>query len=320
MREQLQIANASALATVRQLLQRGAEFLSGAGVESARLDAELLLSRLLGWSREELWLKDQALVEAAQMRRFEFALRRRARREPIAHITGVKEFWSLDFVVGPEVLVPRPETELLVEVAIGLLNDRKRDSLPPLSLPLGKGEIKRGCAERTPKILDLGTGSGAIAVSLAREPGDVAIWASDVSQEALEVAQANARRHGVQDRIRFVEGDLFEPVRDRSGFFQMIVSNPPYIRRGEFAALPREIRDFEPRIALDGGLDGLDFYRRIIEQGQCPLAPGGFMALEIGADMADEVCQLFSVVGCYSRASVYRDYSGQDRAVVARKL
>jgi release factor glutamine methyltransferase len=301
MREQLQIADASTPATVRRLLQRGAEFLSGAGVESARLDAELLLSRLLGWSREELWLKDQALVEAAQMRRFEFALWRRGRREPVAYITGAKEFWSLDFLVGPEVLVPRPETELLVEIALGLMK----------SLEVSDSKLR---------VLDLGTGSGAIAVSLAKENDRVEVWATDLSTGALKVAAANAARHGVREKIHLLQGDLFGPLKGCWGSFHMILCNPPYLRRNEIQDLPPEIRDWEPRSALDGGVDGLHLYRRIIRQGHLYLADGGMIALEIGADMADEVCQLFSSAGCYSTGSAYRDYARRDRVVVARKL
>jgi len=301
MREQPQIVDIGALATVRQLLRRGTEFLSGVGVQSAHLDAELLLSHLLGWSREKLWLKDEAFLEATQIQLFELALRRRARREPVAYITGAKEFWSLDFVVSPEVLVPRPETELLVEIAFGWIR----------SLEVSGSKLR---------ILDLGTGSGAIAVSLLRERNDAEVWATDLSGEALEIARVNAARHGVEEKIHLLQGDLFEPLRSRRGWFHMILSNPPYVRRNEIQNLPPEVRDWEPRPALDGGVDGLDRYRRIIWEGHLYLANGGMIALEIGADMADEVCQLFSGVGCYSRGSVYRDYSGRDRVIVARKL
>lgn len=306
--------------TIRQLLQQGTGFLSRMGVESARLDAELLLGKVVGCGREELYLNYEMALKAGEKDLFQRALQRRARREPVSYITGHREFWSLDFLVTADVLVPRPETELLVEVAIGLLNGRKRDSLPPLSLPLGKGEIKRGCAERTPKILDLGTGSGAIAVSLAKERSDVEIWATDLFPGALEIARANVARHGVNERTRFLQGDIFEPVEGWSGFFHMIVSNPPYVCRGEIQDLPPEVRDWEPRSAWDGGWDGLDLLRRIIQDGHLYLKEKGFMALEIGADMGEKVCRLIESVGCYSEGSVYQDLAGRDRLVVTRKL
>jgi len=307
-------------ATARQAIQAGAALLSRAGVEGARLDAELLLAEALGFDRSKLYLNYELALDPRAQERFCSLLARRMGGEPVAYITGRREFWSLDFLVNRATLVPRPESELLVEVAIRLLSDRRRHAGPPLDLPLAKGEMKRGCAEHKPKILDLGTGSGAIAVSLAREIADVEIWATDVSVEALEVAERNARRHGAEEKIHFLSGDLFEPVRDRRGFFQMIVSNPPYVRRGELDRLAREIRHFEPRIALDGGEDGLDFYRRIIQEGCLYLAPGGFVALEIGAEMGAEVGRLFADVGCYSEARLYADYAGRDRVVSARKL
>lgn len=304
--EQPGITETSGLATVRQLLRRGAEFLSEIGLESARLDAELLLSHVLGWSRERLWLDDKVPLEPTQRELFEQALRRRARMEPVAYITGVREFWSLDFLVTADVLVPRPETELLVEVALGLI----------------EAESQMGLFQRTGKlqILDLGTGSGAIAVSLAKERRDVEIWATDLFPGALEVAQANAARHGANERTRFFQGDLFEPVKGWTDFFHMIVSNPPYICRGEIQDLPPEVRDWEPKSALDGGPDGLDLLRRIIQDGHLYLREEGFMVLEIGADMGEKVCRLIESVGCYSEGSVYQDLAGRDRLVVTRKL
>ena len=287
--------------TPRRALEQAAGALSRAGIESARLDAEVLLAHALGVTRDKLYLDYDAPLAADRQERFSSLIGRRCRREPVAYLTGRREFWSLDFLVTPAVLVPRPETELLVETALGLIGETT-------ILDLGF------------RILELGTGSGAIAISLAREKPAAEIWATDISPAALEVARANASRHAVANKIHFSAGDLFEAVSDRRGFFSMIVANPPYIRSDEFDRLPRAVRDFEPRIALDGGSDGLDFYRRIVQVGRLYLASSGLVLFEIGADMADEVVRLFADAGCYSLARVYQDYAGRDRVVSARKL
>lgn len=287
-------------ATLRQALRDGAAFLAQSGVESARLDCELLLGKVLGRRREGIYAHDEAPLAAAERELFNLALRRRARREPLAYITGEREFWSLAFFVTPEVLVPRPETEVVVETALRLL--------------------ARSTGSQSPsRLLDLGTGSGAIAVSLAKERAGAEIWATDFSPKALEIARANAAGHGVGARVHFLLGDLFEPLSDKRDFFDLIVSNPPYIRRGEIENLPPEIRDWEPRSALDGGVDGLDFYRRIVGEGHLYLRERGLVILEIGADMADGVCRLFRGLDCYGDISVRQDYAGRERVVCARK-
>lgn len=285
--------------TVRQALREGTEFLSRMGVESARLDAELLLGKAVGCGREELYLNYEVPLKASEKTRFRQVLQRRARREPIPYITGHQEFWSLDFLVTQDVLVPRPETELLVEVALDHMGQLDKD------FPL--------------KILDLGTGSGAIAISLAKERSGAEIWATDLSAGALEIAQANAVGHGVKEKIHLLRGDIFEPVEGRRGYFHMVVSNPPYVRREEIRTLPPEVRDWEPESALDGGLDGIELYRRIIHEGYLYLVDGGFMVLEIGADIRDRVSRLFASVGRYSESLVYQDWADRDRVVVVRK-
>jgi release factor glutamine methyltransferase len=286
--------------TVRETLGEAATLLAGAGIESARLDVELLLAEVLGVERSKLYLNREASLDPRARERFNSLVSRRMRGEPVAYIAGRREFWSLDFLVTPAVLVPRPETELLVEVAVGLF------------------EAESHISDRKFQILDLGTGSGAIAISLAKEIAAAEMWATDISLEALEIARANARRHGVDARINFFSGDLFAPVEDRGEFFHLIVSNPPYVRRDAFAALPRDVREFEPRVALDGGADGLDFYRRIISQAPRCLAAGGFVALEIGADMGEAVARLLAGAGCFTAARIERDNSGRDRVVVAQ--
>jgi release factor glutamine methyltransferase len=288
--------------TIREALRDATALLSGAGIDGARLDAEVLLADALGCDRSKLFLRAEQPIAARALEQFRSLLARRASGEPVAYITGRREFWSRDFLVTPAVLVPRPETELLVETAIGLFEAESQI----LDLKL--------------KILDLGTGSGAIAVTLARELDGAEMWATDISSDALEVARSNARRHGVEEQIHFLAGSLFEPVRDRPSFFDAIVANPPYVRRDELVALPRDVRDFEPRVALDGGPDGLDFYRRIIPEAGRYLAAAGFFVVEIGADMDEEVTRLFAAAGGYAPPRLCKDYAGKDRVVCARKI
>jgi release factor glutamine methyltransferase len=281
------------------VLEVGEKYLAGRGIESARLDAELLLCMVVECRKERLYLDHERPLGEHEEQLFQRLLQRRGRREPISYITGRKEFWSRDFFVSPNVLVPRPETELLVDVSLKVLGESSE-----------KGPVK---------ILELGTGSGVIAVSLSKEWSEAEIWATDISREALKISATNATRHGIRDKLRFLQGDLFEPVKERAGLFHLIVSNPPYVRRGEFANLSSEVREWEPRLALDGGADGLDFYRRIISEAPLYLANGGFLALEMGADMARDLLGLIGQVGAYSETCIYQDYAGQDRVVVARK-
>ena len=220
-------------------------------------------------------------------------------REPTAYITGNREFWSLDFRVSPDVLIPRPETELLIEVALRL--------------------AKEICSARSPRIIDLGTGSGAIAVALASELTSAEIVATDISAEALVVATVNAVRNGVAERIRFVQGDLFDPIQPEKPA-DLVVSNPPYIRRSDIDMLVPEVSRWEPRYALDGGLDGLEYYRRIAAQAFRYLAPHGALAVEIGAGMSQAVAALFQDAAECAAVNIYNDYAGIERVVVARKV
>jgi release factor glutamine methyltransferase len=292
-------AEAVELRTIRTALLKGRQFLLAAGVESASLDAEVLLADVLGAEKTELYLKIETPLKIEDERRFWERLHRRARREPVAYITGQKEFWSVDFVVAPDVLIPRPETELLVEVAL--------EYLKPIR------------SKTPPKILDLGTGSGAIAVSLAKEGLDARLWAVDISSSALEIARVNGNRHVEAGRIKFLQGDLFEPVRAEKNVFDLIVSNPPYIRTGELATLAPDIRDWEPRTALDGGADGMDYYRRIVGEAHYFLSSGGALVLEISADVSQAVVDLFTDCGCYQPPSVYADLAGKDRLIAAMR-
>ena len=284
---------------LREVLLAGARQLIDAGIDTARLDAEALMCHALGMGKAELYRDLDAELKPEHERRFRELLRRRTRREPIAYITGQKEFWSMDYRVTPDVLIPRPETELLVEVAL------KRSKLCGGAAPV--------------KILDLGTGSGAIAIALAKELPAARIAAVDVSTAALEVARRNSARHGVAGRIRFLHGNLFEPIAAKRQTFDLIVSNPPYIRSGELSDLSPEVRRWEPIAALDGGIDGLDYYRRIIAEAHRYLEARGHIILEISADMGNAVTDLFACAGCYALAFTYQDYAGRDRVIATTK-
>jgi release factor glutamine methyltransferase len=284
---------------VRQALLHAAQVLRDADIETSHLDAEVLLQHVLGLGRSELYtLMDSPLIDASKRRHFWRLIERRAAQEPVAYITGRKEFWSLDFVVTRDVLIPRPETEFVVDIALRHLGRA------------GKQEAGSG--------LDLGTGSGVLAVCLAKECAGMRMTAIDISYPALAVAQDNSQRHGVADRIQFLCGDLFQPLS--RGDYRLIVANPPYVRRPELTALPADIRKWEPMIALDGGVDGLEFYRRIVGAARHYLASGGRLVVEIGADMGEAVAALFSTAGGYAAISVNRDYAGCDRVISAIKV
>jgi len=272
--------------TVLKVLQWTAGYLREKGIEESRLDAELLLSDALGLDRVGLYLNYDRPLTAAELDLFRKGVSRRAKREPLQYILGRVEFWSLPFVVTPAVLIPRPDTEILVEEA-----------------------LKRANAEAA--ILDVGTGSGAIAVALAHELPEAAVEGVDISPEALEVASKNARRNGVDGRVRFRKADLGSLPE---GPFDLIVSNPPYIPGGELAALMPEVRDFEPRLALDGGGDGLDCFRLLARQGPSRLRSGGWLLLETGVGQASAVQELLIEAGLLDVFS-RNDYAGIPRVV-----
>jgi release factor glutamine methyltransferase len=286
--------------TVRGVLMDSTRFLRDEGIESARLDAEVLLGHALDKEKADIYLGMESTLNDSDEKIFRELLTRRAKGEPVAYITGHKEFWSLDFVVTPDVLIPRPETELVVELTLeGAIMATTK---PPL------------------KILDIGTGSGVIAIALAKELPAAEIWAVDVSAAALNIAELNARWHGVAERIKFLDGDLFDPITELGHRFDVIVSNPPYVLSKEIANLGREVRDWEPKMALDGGPDGLDCYRRIIGGAHTYLAPEGRVLLEIGEDLGPAVAGLFVRAGGFEAATIFQDYAGKDRVIGASKI
>ncbi len=271
------------------MLREASGVLAAAGIDTARLDAEILLAHACGVSRAQL-VSGAIRIDADAAEEFHRMIALRASREPLAYIIGRKEFFSLDFEVTPVVLIPRPETETLVDVALRFLE-------------------MRSCA----RILDIGTGSGAIAVALAMNAPDAKIIATDISEEALEVARRNAIRHRCEDRIEFIAADLFP---DSDSRFDLIVSNPPYVAEADLDTLQPEIRLHEPRVALVFGKDGLDMYRSIATGCRSRLNPDGAVMVEIGAVQAFSVEALFRRAG-FSNIDAVRDLAGIERVIRA---
>jgi len=272
------------------MLDEAVLILGDVGIDTARLDAEVLLAHACGVSRVSL-MTGSTNVDADAAENFRTMIARRAAREPVAYIIERKEFFSLDFEVTPAVLIPRPETETLVEAALKFLATR-----------------------REPRILDIGTGSGAIAIAIAVNSPEARIKATDISKEALEVAHRNAIRHRCEDRIEFVGADLFPDGHPR---FDLIVSNPPYVAEADLETLQPEIRLHEPRHALLDGSDGLEFYRRIGTESRSRLNPDGAVMVEIGAGQASDVEALFRRAG-FSNIDAIRDLARIERVICAR--
>ncbi len=256
-------------------------------------DARLLLAAASGLDLATLIARDRDAMPAIEQARYDAYLKRRADGEPVACILGEVEFWGLRLKLNAATLVPRPDTETLVEAALEAARQ-----LPP-----------------NITIADLGTGSGAIAVALLTELAQARAVATDLSEDALGVARENAERHSVADRIRFVRADFAEDI---GGPFDIVVSNPPYIRSDSIAGLPAEVREHDPRAALDGGVDGLDAYRAILSRAGKLLAESGVLALEVGCDQADSVAALCRRSGL-SRVDFRRDLAGRGRVVIARE-
>lgn len=283
--------------TILEAIQRSTDFLAKKGVESPRLQVELLLAHVLKMPRMKLYLSFERSLSGAEENLSRELVLRRSRREPLQYIIGSAVFCGLELAVGPGVLVPRPETELLAERAWKFLEP----------LPAGR-EI---CA------LDLGTGSGCLAIALVVHAPQAKVDATDLSKEALETARQNAARHQVTERIAFRQSDGFAALTGQPQY-DLIVSNPPYIATAEIESLQPEVRDFEPRLALDGGPDGLDFYRRIAADASPFLRPGGRVMLELNDHGAE------SVAGIFERAewkveAVEPDYNRFQRIFIAHK-
>lgn len=290
--------------TVLELLRWTTDYFKRHGIESARLDAELLLAHALETERLRLYVDFEKPVLPVERERYRELVRRRAsQRVPVSILLGEREFWSLSFKVTSDVLTPRPDTETLVEAALGKCRsrgdraragDREATSPDPENPRAAEGDPARPGVDYRGRILDLGTGSGAIALSLLQELPHADVTATDLSQAALQIAAENADRLPHGERVRFLHGDLFEPVANER--FDLVVSNPPYVARRESESLPPELAH-EPEMALFGGEDGLDVIRRLVAAAGSHLSPDGWLLIELAPDQAGTVEQMLAGAG-----------------------
>jgi release factor glutamine methyltransferase len=279
--------------TVAEAVEHAGRRLEAAGIAAASDDAERLLRHVLGWDRARVLAEARAPLAPAQLAEFGALVGERARRRPLQHLTGRQAFWRHEFLVSPEVLIPRPETEALVEEALS-------------RMPAGSAAV----------VVDVGTGSGCIALSLAADRPGAEVHAVDLSRAALEVARENERRLGLEGRVRWQEGDLLETAR---GPFDLVVSNPPYVDPRTRAALEPEVRDYEPALALFPPGEPYAVYRRLVPQASALLRPGGALLLEVGLGMADAVEDLARGAGLAVEPT-RPDLQGIPRVVVATRL
>ena len=284
-----------------RLLEKSRGYLEDKGVEGARLSVELLLSYALGCERIQLYTSFEQPVPELVLARFRELVKLRAEQVPVGYLTGKAYFYSLEFSINPDVLIPRPETELLVEQVIN---------------------ICRTSHFANPGILEIGTGSGCVAIALAKNLAHAEVVATDISGSALAVAKDNAQRHELGERIRFVQGDLFEALSEegkRPGGFDFIVSNPPYISREQIPDLPREVREYEPRVALLAGDEALAVHRRIVDGAEGYLAPQGKLLMELGHEQAQAARGLLEQSSYLSEVRTVRDLQGHERVVIGEK-
>ncbi|MBR2215789.1 MAG: peptide chain release factor N(5)-glutamine methyltransferase [Selenomonadaceae bacterium] len=281
--------------TIGRVLKWTTEYLASKGVETARLDTEVLLSHVLQKPRIYLYVHFDEPLQKGELAVLRELIKKRAARMPVSHILGRREFMGLTFKVTTDTLSPRPETEILVEAA--------------------KNRLKNEIAATEPVIFaDIGTGTGAIALSLLNLLSEARAVAVDISPTALAVAKENAENLGLSERVEFLPGDLTAPLGSRR--FAAILANPPYIPEHEIEGLSPEVKNYDPRLALAGGQDGLDFYRRLVAEGQKNLLPGGFMAFEVGLGQAEKVRGLATQAGGLRDSQILPDYAGIPRVVV----
>jgi release factor glutamine methyltransferase len=280
--------------TIHDLVRGARERFVGAGISAslAGLDAELLARRVLGWDQARFLADRHQNATSTFVLKYEPLVARRERREPVSYILGTREFWGLDLEVGPDVLIPRPETELIVEEAIALVG---RDARP--------------------LVFDIGTGSGCLAIALAREIPGARVVATDVSPHALKVARRNAERHGVRERITFVETSFLDGIDNAA---DVIVANPPYVPSVSESGLTPEVRDYEPPVAVFSGEDGLDALRSIVKAAAAKLAPGGWLIMEFGCGQDDCVSSLVLETEGLDQVKVRHDLQGIPRTVICR--
>jgi release factor glutamine methyltransferase len=284
--------------TIQKLLTWVTEYLTQKDVDAPRLSAELLLSHVLGLKRIELYTQYNKVVVQEQLDRLRDLVKRAGEHEPVAYLIGRTEFYSIELEVTPDCLIPRPETELLVQRSIEFL--RKRTG------------PQQGC--------DLCTGCGVIAVAIAKNVPDAKVIATDISEPALAVAARNIEKHKLADRIELRHGDLFEPLVPQLDVFDLIACNPPYVSAPEYEALDRNVKEYEPRLALYAGPDGLDLYRRIVEKVREFLKPDGILLLEIGYRQGPPVRELLELTGLFAPIRIDKDLQGHDRVVTALRV
>lgn len=288
--------------TIRAILDVTAGYLEQKKIDNPRLCAEILLAHQLKINRINLYLSFDQPLNEQEIDGFRSLVKRRVNREPIQYITGIQEFWSLEFDVDQQVLIPRPESELLVEqVLYQYRHGMSRDI-------------------KSPSILDLGTGSGVLAISIASEIESALIWATDISGEALDLARSNSEKHKLKGRIEFIQGDLWEPVKALDRKFDFIVSNPPYIATEEFDELYPEVREYEPRLALEGFQNGMHFIKRIISDSAGYLNSRGWLLMEMDPRQMDPSLELLKKTGEYSLQKKVKDYSNKNRVVIAKRI
>ncbi len=290
---------------LKNALQAAVRYLEDQAVGSPRMNAEVLMMFTLGCDRAYLYAHPERPLIEREVESYDAVLAERARGLPTQYITGHQEFWGLDLIVSPAVLIPRPETEHLVETVLELVDPRWRKGAA--STP--EGQLR---------IIDVGTGSGAIALALAHELPAAEVWAGDISAAALEVARANAARLQLGERLRFVESDLLVAV-DAQLQFDFVVSNPPYVSESEEDKVQREVKKFEPRVAVFAGPDGLDIIQRLVPQALAALKPTGWLLMEIGYTQEMRVRGLLEQQHAWSELRTVADLQGIPRVIAARK-
>ncbi len=286
--------------TVGQALKNIRKIFKNEGIINSGREAEILLSYFLEMSRSEIYLNSGRVLKNIEKTQLEKKIQKRIENIPLQYITKHQEFMGMDFLVEKGVLIPRPETEILVDEVIKRFKNYKYFN--------------------NLKVADLGTGTGIIAICIAKFINNIIIYATDISKKSLQIALKNAQKHECKDKIIFLQGDLFEPFMGKIGKNNLdgIISNPPYIDSYDFESLPPEIKDNEPKIALSGGIDGLDYYRKIIKKSPQYLKKNGFVALEVGLNQSKIVKELINRENKYDKnIKIVKDYSGIDRVVIA---
>jgi release factor glutamine methyltransferase len=289
--------------TLIDALNSGTKLLKEKGIGNPRSSAELLLCSILDMTRVDLYLNKDQILKEKDKDRFDRFLEERAWGKPIQYITGEIEFLDLEFKIDPRAMIPRPETEILTLAVLNHFEKTKKET-------------------EALKIIDLGTGSGVIAVTLAKNLESSFVYATDISKDALELAGENAKRNEVEDRIEFISGDLFQPLKTRElqDLVDCVVSNPPYVKEEEYENLSQEVKNFEPKISLFSGDDGLGFHKKIVDECKFFLKSGGLLALEVGYEDGERLVDLIEAKGGFKKIEIIKDLAGIKRIVKALKV